>query len=78
MRAFEALAAKSTAVLCERSNIAKEEEEMYYAERPYVSPTSYLPNLVGRGNQLPNFAYGSAPALSSINRRHLREHESGD
>ena len=31
MRAFEALAAKSTAVLCERSNIAKEEEEMYYA-----------------------------------------------
>ena len=44
-------------------------------ERPYVSPTSYLPNLVGRGNQLPNFACGSAPALFSINGRHLREDE---
>ena len=46
------------------------------APRPYVSPTSYLPNLVGRGNQLPNFACGFAPALFSINGRHLREDES--
>ena len=36
------------------------------AKRPYVSPTSYLPNLVGRGNQLPNFACGSMLAVSVV------------
>ena len=35
-------------------------------QRPYVSPTSYLPNLVGRGNQLPNLACGSMLAVSVV------------
>ena len=59
-----------------KSYVARRAARPVVDKRPYVSPTSYLPNLVGRGNQLPNFACGSAPALFSINRRHLREDES--